>query len=147
MDDDDGANCAAHYLLVSSAGPWDTGGFEGLESAPAQETAVSFWRCSLCGIECGDNAVQAAYVMVLHVGDEGGEVAVGVGPACGGLESLLARCWASWQASQQVSQRATQADVDLSEHAQALRGARVRVALCRGDGSMHCTAARLLLVS
>lgn len=106
---------------------------------------MSFWRCGLCGIECGDNAVQVGYSMELHVGDEGGQVAVGVGPACGGLESLLARCWAAWQAAQQVSQYATQADVDLSLHAEAICGARVRVALCASEG--QCTAARVLIVS
>lgn len=87
--------------------------------------------------------------MVLHVGEDeqgGGEVAVVVRPACGGLESLLARCWASWQLSQQVSQRATQADVDLCEHAQAVCGLRVRVAVCYGVDDM-CTAARLLSLS
>lgn len=87
------------------------------------------------------------YALELHIGDESGEVVVSVGPACGGLESLLTRCWAAWQAAQQVSQRATQADVvDLCEHAQAMCGARVRVAAC-GGGDHLVSAARLLMLS
>lgn len=82
--------------------------------------------------------------MVLHVGDPASSsvAVVHVPPSCGGVESLLARCWEAHQSSQQATQAAC--DVDLTEHAHAMHGARVGVSVCKGGGG--CTAARVLLL-
>lgn len=124
--------------------------FEGLEPAVktqgAPAAAVRFWHCGLCNVECGENAVQkAAYAMVLHVGDATSSVTVHVPPSCGGIESLLARCWDAHQ--REASQVATQVvtdDVDLTEHAHAMQGARLRLSVCCTTGG-GCVAARVLL--